>query len=517
MGKNILLISLLGIVMVSFSFATQIESFDYASDGEIQAAWIVAGNDIGVGSATVYTSLSDKQEGTGAAKFVYNYSGRQWYEAYMRKNLTTPIDLSEAKRFSFWINVEGDDLARDNVFWYLRFYTPNNHVWRYVDWVGLGAAGWKQMNFSALAMEPDRWVSGSWGAYGDSAIISQVTAIQILLQQKAGIPATPGTATVYFDDMQYYTDNPAMGQTAIDRFNYADNSSLQAEWLVTIPTDTPGFVLAVSTSSNMVEGSTSMKMDYHIVDYWRNVRCEKTLAQPTDFSNVSCFKMWVYGDYSIPTTQPLMMLTVQDVNTCRASARIRYSLKTSMWQCLWIQNKYAVNTSTLAPFFQDQWDSGGVFGDVDRTQILKIGLYTQGSRQYEEYSFTCYIDDILAGFPITPLSVSAGSGIMSVGASLPVSASDGIAPYTWSLSSTSSVTSTAVGYIDGTSGLGVTFYSTATGEVDIYCWDNNIPATLASAHLSIVPTTAPLYRDLTENVGIIRSAALNKMGWELFQ
>ncbi|MFB3897143.1 MAG: hypothetical protein ACE14V_12650 [bacterium] len=503
---------LFGLCLVSVSMATQLEGFNYATDGDIQAAWLVSGNDLAYGAATVYTSLSGQQEGSGAAKIVYNYSGKQYYEVAISKGFTTPLDLSDAKKFSFWINVEGDEASRDSVEWYIRFRTPDNYTWRYVDWSGLGAVGWKKIEISAAAMEPDRWVYGTWGAYQDNPIISQVTSISFLLQQKYNM--APGIATVYLDDLEYETADPSFGQIAVEQFNYADNSALQADWLVTIPVDTPGFVLTISTSDNKVEGSTAMRLDYHIVDYWRNVKAEKTLAQPVDFSVVSCFKMWVYGDYSIPTTQPLMMFNLQDVNTCNANARIRYSLKTSMWQCIWIQNKYALNTtaSTVSPFFQDQWDAGGALGDLDPSQVQKIGLYTQGSRHYEEFSFTCYVDDIIAGFPITPFSVAAGSGTISIGASTPLSAADGIGPYTWSLSSTASVTSTAIGYIDGTSGSVVTFYSTETGGVDIYCWDSNIPATMLSAHVSVVPTAAPLYKDANST----RSVIISRKNWELF-
>lgn len=384
-----LIVTLLCIVAVSYVSAVQLEGFNYATDGEAQAEWVVGGNDSGMGgSATVTTSLTEKKEGISSVKFDYSYSGNQWYEMSMMKTLTAPIDLSAVKKFTMWVYMDGT--ASADLLWYIRFYTSNGYTWRYVDWNVYNQTGWMQMTFAPDDMETDRWVYGASGSFLDCPVINEVTKIQIILQQRDGV-SVAGTATYYFDDLQYETTNPNIADDTIEDFNYTDTPSLQAVWSTFAPA---GFSIAISRTDQSQEGSASMEIAYHIENYWQNVVCTKTFDTNVDMSLIDYFKIWVYGDPAIAVEKPVMLFTLEDANVNRVWAHLRSGLKEAKWVCYYIP--FAIDPGDGSALFkQDAWDGGG---DCDISQIKKIGLFTQGSESGHAYDFTVRVDLITKGY-----------------------------------------------------------------------------------------------------------------------
>jgi hypothetical protein len=118
-----------------------------------------------------------------------------------------------------------------------------------------------------------------------------------------------------------------------------------------------------------------------------------------------------------------------------------------------------------------------------------------------------------------PLSLSVSTAIISIGGSKSIDASGGQEPYTWSFSTTESKDSTNIGYISATTGSSVTFYATDTGEADLFCTDN--AGTTVSAHLTVVPTSAPLFPEPEMKTTIreipMRVIVPTPRGWELFE
>ncbi|MDI6783270.1 MAG: hypothetical protein QME64_04130, partial [bacterium] len=127
---------------------------------------------------------------------------------------------------------------------------------------------------------------------------------------------------------------------------------------------------------------------------------------------------------------------------------------------------------------------------------------------------------VLSTSPV-PLSLSASTISKPLGGSAQLSASGGLAPYTWSFSTTSSVDSVAIGYISATTGENIIFYATGVGEADLFCIDSNAPAEIASAHLIVVPTKAPLFPEPEMKTTIrevpMRVLVPTRRGWELFE
>ncbi|MCX7919786.1 MAG: LamG domain-containing protein [bacterium] len=119
------------------------------------------------------------------------------------------------------------------------------------------------------------------------------------------------------------------------------------------------------------------------------------------------------------------------------------------------------------------------------------------------------------------LTLSAETILRPIGSSAGISATGGLKPYSWSFSTTASVDSVAIGYINTTSGDNVTFYATGAGEAPLFCIDSDTPAKIKSVYLIVVPTKAPLFpeSELKSTVREIptRVPLQGQRGWELFE
>lgn len=106
-------------------------------------------------------------------------------------------------------------------------------------------------------------------------------------------------------------------------------------------------------------------------------------------------------------------------------------------------------------------------------------------------------DKFVLPISLPPLVIIPESASIIVGGNRVFTASGGVAPYTWSLSSVFSTVSTVIGYISSTTGETVTFYGTNPGVQDLFCFDSSEPVKIAIARIYVVPTEAPIVPDLT--------------------
>jgi hypothetical protein len=397
MGKFLSKGIFLGIFIMTChpGFAGLLEGFNYDTDGEAQADWVVTLFG-GAGSGNVYTEKSNKTEGVSSLKAVYNYTGQLYYTMSMTKTLSTPLNISSVKRFR--LSLYGDTANMDKLTWYIRFYSTTGHALRFLDLDRVGESGWRDVDFDLVDLTSDYWVSGSWGHYGENPDITSINKIQLILEQTDKATA-PGTATVYFDNLQMFDDSNQIVFEALDNFNYSSDGELESVWTTRLPTPPPtGFAIDIATTTALkIEGTAAMQYDYTIVDRWRNIWCEREIPETRDFTEIAFFKIWIYGDPAISGKSPDMLFTVQDTNDNRVFANMRTALKTGKWSCYFLS--FIVDdpgTSGMdGPFLQDQYDSGGNF---DITKVYKFGLNTQGSVLSESFSSTCVIDRMEMGY-----------------------------------------------------------------------------------------------------------------------
>ena len=384
------------ILLCNPGFASLLEGFNYNTDGEAQAEWVITLYG-GVGSGNVYTEKTIKTEGLSSMKAVYNYTGQLYYNMRMTKTFVTPIDLSSVKRFH--LSLYGDTANKDKLTWYIRFYSTTGHTIRYLDMGRVGETGWRDVDFDLVELTSDYWTSGAWGHYGENPDLTSINKIELILEQ-TNLATGPGTSTVYFDNLEIFDDSNQIIFEAIDNFNYATEGALEAVWSTRLPTPPPtGFEIDISTTTTRkIEGTAAMQYHYTIVDRWRNIWCEREIPGPRDFTDIAFFKIWIYGDASISDKSPIMLFNVQDTNDNRVFANMRTALRTGKWSCYYLSfiiDNPATPGSYEGPFLQDQYDSGGNF---DRTKVYKFGLNIQGSVLSESFSSTCVIDRMEMGY-----------------------------------------------------------------------------------------------------------------------
>jgi hypothetical protein len=91
------------------------------------------------------------------------------------------------------------------------------------------------------------------------------------------------------------------------------------------------------------------------------------------------------------------------------------------------------------------------------------------------------------------LAVSNDSVVVTLGQTADLNITAGVAPYTWSFSSSSTVLTSAIGSLSASTGSTVTFTATAVGTAKVYCTSSDAQQKVIT--LTVVPTAAPLARD----------------------
>lgn len=393
MKRVLILVSCLTLVAFNGWAATLFESFDNVND------WTVVGNDLTktppAGTATATQETTIKQQGTGSIKFVYDYSGNQYYEAGIQKTFSTPVDLSNAVSISF--QMYGDDTVNTNgdLIWYIVFNTANGQGIRHVDLTGIPPSGWHTFN---LNLRTDMQVY-PWVTLHDNPMLNQVTGIQIMFQQVAGL-TTPGSFTCYLDNMQLETTGGNTQFYSIDNFNsYATTSSLTSVW---VPTENAGGITQVAGLDNVdpFEGSGAAEMRYTISKASYSALLTKHLPQALNLNDINYFKIRVKGDSSVPGTQnPVLFVYLLDASGNAVRAWLHEGLVTDGWTTYIVYTTNGGENSTipsLVPadvFEQEHWDAGGTC-DVAGITDFALRMMETGPDPATPYTFTIKVDDI---------------------------------------------------------------------------------------------------------------------------
>lgn len=400
--KKLFLISIFALAIFNFSFANAtVDTFDYANDAALTTVWAVSGDDITAGgNAAITTSLAEKKEGTAAMKVAWHYSGTPWTAIQVVKNYPAGINLSTAKRFSIWINA--DDAAVANTYYYIRFVSSHGNAIRYLEFP-IVASGWRKVDFNLTDLDLDIWVG-----YGvsDCPNINKITQIQLVMQHN-GDSTPAGDAVFYFDDFEIldtpYVANNAGNEVSvsqIDGFNYASDAALESVWTATAANT--GFICDIGTTTALkVEGSSAMQLKQYFVSMWENNQVYKTFSPAIDMTDVKFLQLWVSGQAVFPADSAFYpMIYLIDAAGNSAWAPFQLAAHDGEWSCLWFDfniDSDGATGSSNAQFWQNDWDNGG---DVDITQISKIGFFSQDNDYPANppYWATIVLDDFGYGY-----------------------------------------------------------------------------------------------------------------------
>lgn len=347
--------SLTLIAVAGWTQSVLFESFDTVAD------FTVTGNDLTktppTGTVTLTQETTLKQEGTGAVKLVYNYSGNQWYEAGFEKTFATPVDLSEAVGISF--KVYGDSAAqtKDDLIWILQFNTTSGIPFRYVEWGGVPGDGWNTINMS---FRTDMEVF-PWTTLHDAPMLSSVTGFKLLFQQRDGV-SVPDTFTAYFDDMRLETEAAGTQMFVIDDFNsYADSAALNAVW--STPTTGGGTFAATLDTTDPFEGSGALQVDYSVAKGYYSFISELPLEVALNLDDIDYFKVRIKGDPTVSAQHVVVFLFLQDPNNNAIRAWMTKAVVTGEWStCIFFTTNGGEGSTAVQPskvFEQEVWDAGG--------------------------------------------------------------------------------------------------------------------------------------------------------------
>jgi hypothetical protein len=485
MKKFKMIFAILGLsLLVAFSYAFQLEGFNYNTDADASTAWKAIGNDISDNGATltVTRETAIKQEGTSALKIVYAYSGNAWYVAGIHKTISPTWNMGNAKKFKIWTYNTETTVSSNNLMWYLLLWTNSGAVLEYDNYQSFSDLGWHESTFDLANFSEDLWTDqGAW----TSPNMSAVTAVQILIQQ-AG--ASAGTTTLYLDDIRYW-NTTNMSAENYQSFNYASLAALTTDWVVGASS---GGTLAISQSTISFTNTKSMDMYYQITTYYANIPCTHTIPV-TDFSGMNYFKVWLRGDSAANSAaNPLLMLTLKDTTGSEAWAKVNMAtLSNNTWQELFMP--IIVGSADGGPFWENAWDGAG---NIDLTAINRIIINAQTGTDAITAAFHTYIDGISIGYAadlslvVNPINVTTRPSSSAVTLNIV----KGVAPYTWALSTT------ALGTLSATSGTSVNYTPGSTivsGNIIVTDADGQV----INVPVAVTPTAAPLAGDtMTYNV-----------------
>jgi hypothetical protein len=284
----------------------------------------------------------------------------------------------------------------------------------------------------------------------------------------------------------------------------------------TVPSDTAGRIATLTDGIFAINGLTVINQDYG--EGSPDLVLEYLFTRPYDISTIR-----VFAGHDGDGSRGWINVKI-DVDQGAGYSTLINNLKTGPYF-------QAVSTANMVSVVQLSDDAGPAATNVNK---LKFSFYCVTHN--DKMVFTPFDDNTTAGnypnqgtitkeidvFGVpTPLTLSEKTVSISIGSSKVFSASGGLTPYTWSFSTSVSQLTTAIGNIDTNTGPIVTFTAISTGAMDLFCTDNDSPASIASVRIIVIPTSAPLFpepvsRSITR-VMPNKIATPNRMSWELFE
>jgi len=485
-------------VLAAFSYAIQLDGFNYNSAADVNTTWTVIGDDLSMGGAlTIARETSIKQEGTSSLKFVYAHSGNQWYEAGVHKAFSPAWNMANAKKFKIWMYNTETTVSAQNLMWYILLWTDSGAVLECDNTAAFSYLGWHQFTFDITNFaEGVWWDQATW----TSPNLSSVTACEILVQQSG---TAVGTTTFYLDDLEYWNSSNLSIETAALTFNYASQGALTTAWN---PVSGNGGTLAISQSTVNYSGNKSLDMYCQFTAYWWNMGPVYTIPT-TNFSNISYFKVWLYGDPAANNAaNPLFMVDLKDAAGSDAFARVNMSgLTTAAWKEYFMPLTLGPTDYSAGPFWIDQWANSGT--PLNLTAIKQIILNSQTGAA-GSVSYHTYIDEIIFGSATTIPFVCDHASINARpnASAIPLNIISGVGPFTWAIDP-------GLGTLSATSGTSVNYTPASVATTgNIYIYDATGETLVIP--VALVPTSAPLASDVHFNIITSRDI---RNDWSLFE
>lgn len=492
------------VITAGSAWGVTIDDFNYADQAALQSAYTTTFTGAsGDCSVTLELSTVDKVEGSGAMKVSLSYATSQiWQYVYMTKDLSTSIDLSNAKRFSIWIkgdsNLQKDDPTLDaKCVLVSSIYGSTGYPIRYVNWSGseFTTSSWHKASWTITDSGVEE---NPWSGYGGKPNLTNIQKLDLAIEINE---YSPNSTILYFDDFECYEASSLVNEEIFDDFEgYANDSELQAAWAALPASAADTITIQLSTAEKQV-GAKAMNANLFINDYWANSRIYKQTATSRDLSNARFVKFWLKGD---DTTIPnkvdewnAFFIYVTDTAGSWARATLQDAVNETAWNCYYAELavlKYNYpGWGIVGPFDEEYWDPAGSASVTDLTAVNGIGFtynLNRASNPTAPFTFNLFFDDIsfLASTTNDLVADTYAINAPPSGTPVTVNVSGGLAPYTWTLSAPS------LGTLSASSGASVTFTPAAAeafGTLTITDSDDQsvvIP-------VAVTPTSAPLARD----------------------
>jgi hypothetical protein len=366
------------LVAVSAGAQTVIEDFEYASEGDLLAAWTPQAATLGLspwvaGGSTGKSSLRvERAFGTGSWEF----------ETLTPAALTTPMSIRPDQYITFRVTGEPQFTNATYQTLYLYGYDGNGNFGRWGKPIPTTTTNWQVFNFQASASEVP------WNSPGQPDLANLVQFTFYLFGQ--GDPAgEPYSATIYIDDV-VVRDTPLIetppatfGAAMIEDFEYADDTALLSAWSAQFPGLTTLSLSSFVASKASGTKSMSVTRNFGTVPWETEVLTTPAREVPIGITSTQYLTFRISGDpqFTNATFQTLFLYAYDGAgNFGRWGAPVP---TVTNWQ---VVNLPA--TSIGKP-----WDSPG-FPNLSNIVQFKFYLYGQGDPAGEAYSATLNLDEV---------------------------------------------------------------------------------------------------------------------------
>lgn len=499
MLKNVFYSLSVFLVLSSFAWSAEtiINSYDFANQAAVDAAFIITGNDITNNAAELILSpeTTIKTQGTSSLRAEYHSSGIRWFEAAFREVLSSPMDLGDLRKFK--IDIYCTETTFSDLFVpYVMFYSDSNNVYRKV----FAPADYRlNQGWNTITIDVGDMTIYPWGGISkeNGCNLAKITTVDFVVQNlnlgtNTSASSSSKVTTVYYvDNFRGYNKSDRTQSVILNDMEYADYAAMTtAGWYASGTTASRTVTYSPVTGS--YDGSKTLKMDYSVDFRWYNVGLNSPIFSPIqDLSSAKYIKMWLMGNTSNQTTSvPLLQWVFRDTTGQRAASHINViSIINGNWQSLtWpIPGETANGAPTL---FQDAWDSGvGADTTLKLNCVNGMMLWSQTGVENGTNAYTIYVDDLEYGYTDATLFLKTNVGQIFTnpnGSDITL-ISEGVGPFTWSIS-------TGIGTLNTTSGSTVLFTpgaNVATGTITVY----DDTGEFIEIPVTITPTAAPIIRE----------------------
>jgi hypothetical protein len=360
---------------ISANGQTMIESFEYASDADLQQAWSASG-------ATISLSNSVATHATGAKSLRVDadFSAIAWATATLSgPTLTTPLSIEATQYIT--VRIAGD--ARfTNAVWqqfYIYAYDAAGNFGRWGSPIPT-TNNWQILNFLASGMEQP------WDSTG-LPDLNGIVQFKFFVFGQGATPGTEFSATILVDELMVRNSplievTSTSGPATIENFeSYASDADLLANWSPQSATlSLSSYVAAHSTGTN------SMRVDrFFPANAWETeVMTGPARAIPMSIAPTQYLTIRVAGDPAFTNASyQTLFIYAYDVANNFGRWGSEVPIETN-WQVF----------NYLASSISQPWDSPAL-PDLNNIVRFKLYLYGQGSPAGPEFQATIYIDDLM--------------------------------------------------------------------------------------------------------------------------